>query len=92
MTTTLPAATAAPARTLSIVSLALGAASIVFGFTFFVPLAGIIVGVLGYRQEAAARAFSVWGIVLSALAIFGWVLVAILGLAAAGPWLLFGLL
>jgi hypothetical protein len=92
MTTTLPAATAAPVRTLSIVSLALGAASLVFGFTFFVPLAGVIVGVLGYRQEREARALSVWGIVLSALAVFGWVLVAILGLAAVGPWLLFGLL
>lgn len=66
-------------RTLSTLALITGIVSIVFGQTFFVPVAAIVLGVLGYQREPFGRAFAVWGIVLGALALFGWVLFAIAG-------------
>jgi len=82
--------TAVPVRTLSIVSLVLGATSVLLGYTFLVPIAAIVVGVLGYQREPAARAFSVWGIVLGAVMTVGWIIVGLGALAFAGPWFLLG--
>lgn len=76
--------------TLSILSLIAGIVSIVFGQTLLVPIAAIVLGVFGYRQEPTGWAFAVWGIVLAGLALFGWVIFALIGLALAGPWLLLG--
>lgn len=90
-TTATPPVTTTQSRTLSIVALVLGGASIVFGQTLFLPLAAVIVGVFGYRSEPAARGLSVWGIVLGALAIFGWAILAIVGFTFLAPWLLFAL-
>jgi hypothetical protein len=89
-TATTPAA-AIPftARPLSILSLIAGIVAIVFGQTFFVPLAAVVLGVLGYRQESTGRAFAVWGIVLGGLALFGWLIFAFVGLAFAAPFLWF---
>ena len=84
--------TAVPVRTLSIVSLVLGATSVLLGYTFLVPIAAIVVGVLGYQREPAARAFSVWGIVLGAVMAFGWLVVGVIGVVFAAPFFLFGLL
>lgn len=81
--------TFAPARTLSIVSLVLGIFSIVTGQAVILPAAAIVLGVLGYRQEPAGRAFAVWGIVVGAFALFGWLILGALGLAFALPWLAF---
>lgn len=69
----------APERTLSILALVAGIVSIVFGEIFFVPIAGIVLGVLGYQREPAGRTFAIWGIVLSAVMLFGWVVLAIIG-------------
>jgi hypothetical protein len=85
MTTT--EATAAPAaptalsadRTLSVLALIAGIVSVIFGQTLFVPIAAMVLGYLGYRREPTGRAFAVWGIVLGAVMLFGWVLLAILG-------------
>jgi hypothetical protein len=87
-----PVTTATDSRTLSILALVGGIASIVFGQTFFVPVAAIVLGVLGYRQEPTGRALATWGIVLSAVALFGWVIFAIIGLAIAAPFLWFAAL
>ena len=81
--------TVTPARTTSIVALVLGIASVVFGQTFFVPVAAIILGVIGYRQEPAGRPFAVWGAVLGVFALFGWIVFALVGLVAFAPFLLF---
>jgi len=84
-TTEAPTATAAPAtawaqdRTLSALALIAGIASVVFGQTFLVPIAAIVLGVLGYRREPLGRAFAVWGIVLGAVMLFGWILFAVIG-------------
>lgn len=74
--------TAAPARTLSIVSLALGAASVLLGFTFLVPIAAIITGFFGYSREPESRVMSVWGIILGGVMVLGWVILALVGVVA----------
>jgi hypothetical protein len=91
-TSTSPAPVAAvpfSARPLSVLSLIAGLVSIVFGQTFFAPLAAIVLGVLGLRQEPAGRSFAIWGIVLGAVALFGWMIFAFVGLVFAAPFLWF---
>jgi len=95
-TTALPAPTTTrpvyvESKNLSVIALVLGIASVLLGYTFFVPIAAIVVGVLGYRREPGARAMAVWGIVLGAVMTFGWLVVAFFGVLFAGPFFLFGL-
>lgn len=98
-TTEAPTATAAPTptalsgeRILSTLALIAGITSIALGQTFFVPLAAIVLGVLGYSREPFGRAFAVWGIVLGALSIFGWILVAVVGALFVLPFIPFAFL
>ena len=78
-----------PARTLSIASLVLAIVSIIAGQAVLLPAAAIVLGVLGYRQEPAGRPFAVWGIIVSAIALFGWLIVGVVGFAVAAPFLAF---
>ncbi|SDR83087.1 DUF4190 domain-containing protein [Agrococcus carbonis] len=87
-----PAASGGDTKTLSIVSLVLGLASIFLGISVLVPIAGIIVGVMARKREPSGRAFALWGIWLSVaslvLGLLLWLLVggailAAVGLAAA---------
>jgi hypothetical protein len=95
MTQTSALPTAAPAasvdRNLSIIALVLGLASVVFGQTFLVPIAAIVLGVMAYRREPTGHAMAVWAIVLGAVMAFGWVVVGVLGLVFAAPFFFFGL-
>lgn len=84
---------AAEPKTLSIVSLVLGLASIFLGISILVPVAGIIVGVMARKREPAGRTMALWGIGLSiATLVIGallWIIaggfiIAALGLAATG--------
>jgi hypothetical protein len=89
-TTALPAATTtrplyADSKSLSIVALVLGIVSVLLGFTFLVPIAAIVVGVIGYRREPAGHAFAVWGIVLGAVMAFGWLVAGFFGALLAIP-------
>ena len=69
---------AAPAtKTLSLASLVLGLVSIVFGFTFVVPLLAIILGGVGAKREPHARTLAVWGIVLGAVCMLGWLIAVV---------------
>lgn len=82
-------ASTAPATTsttqgLSIASLVLGAASFVFGFSFIVPVAGLVLGIMALRREPTAKTLAVIGIVASALNL-GWIVLAALGLALVIP-------
>ena len=95
-TTALPAPTTAhpvyaDSKNLSIVALVLGIASVLLGYTFLVPIAAIVVGVLGYRREPGGHALAVWGIVLGAVMAFGWLIAGFFGLLFAGPFFLAGL-
>jgi hypothetical protein len=89
-TTEAPAAVAAPVavadeRLLSTLALIAGIVSVVFGQTLFVPIAAMVLGYLGYRREPAGRTFAIWGFVLGAIMLFGWVLLAIIGVLLFVP-------
>ncbi|WP_166873087.1 DUF4190 domain-containing protein [Salinibacterium sp. ZJ450] len=85
-----PAYSAAPNQTLSILALVLGIVSLVFGQTFFIPVAAIVLGFLARTREPASRTMGTWGIVLGFVSLFGWLLV-ILPILFFGPFLLFAL-
>lgn len=65
-------------KTLSIASVVLGVISVFFGFTFFVPIIGLVLGVMGRRREPDARGFALAGIWINALLLVGWLIIALL--------------
>ena len=75
MTTTTPTTTTAPTatqdRVLGIVSLVLGASSVVMGLNPLFGAAGLVLGILSLRREPAARGLAVAGIVTSAITLGG---------------------
>lgn len=75
-----PAASVDEQRGFAISSLVLGLVSIVAGFTFVVPVAGLVLGILALKREPSARTMAIWGIALNAVMLAG---VVIAGLAAA---------
>jgi hypothetical protein len=81
----------APVRTLSLVSFGLGLASVLFSFTFLVPIGAVVIGFLARQREFAGRGFATWGIVLGFVMLFGWVVILILGVAVFAPVALLGL-
>ena len=78
-------------KALSITSLVLGIASLLFGWTFLVPIAGVICGFMGMKREPAARGFWLSGLVLNGLALLGWIIglvvIVLLGGAIFGAFL-----
>lgn len=83
MTTVTPApatATDLEQRGFAVSSLVLGLVSFVAGFTFVVPVAGLVLGILALRREPSARTMAIWGIVLNAVMLAG---IVIAGLVAA---------
>lgn len=81
------AAPPAPPRGLSITSMVLALVSIVFGFTFLLPLLSLILGFVGLKKEPAGRGMAITGIVISGLILLVWVavvaVIVVIGLAAA---------
>ena len=80
------AATTAPAAAtsgFSSASLVLGLVSIVAASTFFVPAAGLVLGIMALQREPASRTMAIWGIVLNSVMLAGTVLVG-LGFAVFG--------
>lgn len=76
-----------PPKGLSVTSMILGLVSILFGFTFLVPVVGLILGIVGLRKEPAGRGMAIAGLVLNGLFVLGWALVIIfvfvIGIGAA---------
>lgn len=62
---------------MSIASLVLGVSSIFFGFTFLVPLIGLILGFVGKRNEPAGRGMALAGIWINAIILGFWVAVTV---------------
>ena len=89
--TSTPVADPVAARPLSITAFALGLASVALGQTWLVPIAAIVLGAMGYRREPAGRTLAVWGIVLGSVMAFGWLVAAVVGIAMAGPLVLWSL-
>ncbi|GAA1205438.1 hypothetical protein GCM10009655_00560 [Rhodoglobus aureus] len=69
--------------------MSLGIASFFFAQSVVVPLAAVVLGVFGLRDEPAGRSFSIWGIVLASVATFGWVVVVVAGALISLPFLFF---
>ncbi|MCP2371503.1 hypothetical protein BJ978_002179 [Agromyces terreus] len=65
----------------SISSLVLGIVSIFASFTFFVPVIGLVLGIMALRREPASRTMAVWGIVLNAVMLAGTVIATLAALA-----------
>jgi len=65
-------------RALGLSSLVLGLVSIFAGWTFFAPVAGLVTGIMSLSREPANRTMAIWGIVLNAVMIAGWVLIGLL--------------
>jgi hypothetical protein len=80
-----PAYTAEPLPTrsspLAVSSLVLGLVSILAGWTFLVPIAGLVAGILALGREPQARTLAIWGIVLNAVLLAGSLLLVLLALA-----------
>lgn len=74
------AAPTAEARGFSISSLVLGLVSIVASSTFFVPVIGLVLGILALGREPASRTMAIWGIVLNGVMLAGTVLFGLLAL------------
>ncbi|MGO4594383.1 hypothetical protein AB4Z18_11245 [Leifsonia sp. 2TAF2] len=83
-TTSTPYSSVTPVRTLSTTSLALGVASIVFGWTLVAPIAGLVVGIMALKREPEGTNLAVWGIVLNAVMLAGAAFFAILALVGIG--------
>jgi len=79
----------APSNGFSIASLVLGIASIPTGWAIAGILA-VVFGFLARSREPQARTMSTWGIVLGFVGVFGWLVVAILGIAVFAPFALWG--
>ena len=67
----------AEASGFSIASLVLGLVSIVASYTFIVPAAGLVLGIMALKREPASRTMAIWGIVLNAVMLGGAVLVTL---------------
>ncbi|WP_241972853.1 hypothetical protein [Cryobacterium cryoconiti] len=80
-----PAYTAEPlpaaSSPLAVSSLVLGLVSILAGWTFLVPIAGLVAGILALGREPQARTLAIWGIVLNAVLLAGSLLLVLLALA-----------
>ncbi len=80
---------ATPAPVLSIFSLVAGAASILFGQTFFLPIAAIVMGLIARRREQNGHLMSTIGIILGFVMLFGWVAILLVGASLFVPFALF---
>ena len=76
----------APPRGLSIASLVIGIVSFFAGFTFVVPLIGIVLGVMGRRREQAGRGMALAGIWINAAILVVWAIITVIAIVviAAG--------
>lgn len=64
----------APPKGASVTSMVLGLVSIVMGFTFFLPLIGLICAFVGLSREPSGRAYAVVGLLLNGFFILMWLL------------------
>ncbi|UOE44674.1 DUF4190 domain-containing protein [Agromyces larvae] len=80
-TTTTTTVTPDTANGFSIAALVLGLVSIFAGFTFIVPIVGLVLGILALRREPQSRTMAIWGIVLNGVMLAGSVLVTLGALA-----------
>ncbi|MBL3700858.1 DUF4190 domain-containing protein [Leucobacter luti] len=71
-------------RTFGIVSFVLGILSVVSGWTFFVPAAGLVFGILALRRGAPDRTLTLWGVWLNGVMLALTALGLLIGAVALG--------
>ncbi|SFR54749.1 protein of unknown function [Microbacterium azadirachtae] len=73
---------------LSTASMVLALVSVVFGFTFLLPITALILGIVGLRREPAGRGMAIAGVVISGLILVVWaillIVLLVVGLSAFG--------
>jgi hypothetical protein len=70
-------------KPLSITAMVLGIVSVVFWFTFLVPVGALVFGIIGLKKEPAGRGMSITGIVLGSICLLGTVIVVVLWIVLA---------
>jgi uncharacterized membrane protein (UPF0136 family) len=85
-TNSLPPQSVAPTKTLSLLSFIAGVAGFLMAHTVVVPVAAIVLGFLARAKEPTPHPFATWGIVLGFVALFGWIVVALLAASFALPY------
>ena len=70
--------TTAPARGLSLTSFVLGLVSLFFGFSFVVPIIGLVLGFMGLRREPDGRGFALAGAWINGLILAFWTVATII--------------
>lgn len=60
----------------SIASLVLGLSSMFFGWTFVVPIVGLVLGIVGTRKEPAGKGMAIAGIIINGIMLVGWAILA----------------
>jgi hypothetical protein len=85
MTSTPTPVSAAPSRTLSILSLVAAIASIPLGHLIVLPIAAIVLGFVARNREPAARTLANWGIGVGFVLLFWWIAVGALALTFLLP-------
>ncbi|MET0303440.1 MAG: hypothetical protein ABW040_05285 [Microbacteriaceae bacterium] len=68
----IPGATPPDPKLKSMWSLGIGAASLVLGFVFLVPVIGLILGIVALRTEPEGQRLAFGGVVLSVVALITW--------------------
>lgn len=81
--------TVAPSRGLSIASLVVALASVLFGWTFIAPIVAIVLGIMGLRREPEGRGLAWAGIIVGIVVLFGWLLLVLAFGAVLLPFLFF---
>lgn len=61
-------------RGFSVTAMVLGLVSIVFGFTVILPLAALILGIIGLRKEPTGKGMAIVGIIVGGLDLLFWLL------------------
>lgn len=83
--TSAPVTSAAPAgNTYSVLGLVLSILAIPLGMAPL-AIAGVVLGFVGRKQEPAAITTANWAIVVGLVALFGWILLGIIGAALVAP-------
>ena len=75
-----PATTSAD-RTLGILAIVFGIASIALGFQFVFAVVGLVLGILALRREPTARGLAITGIITSGVTLAGSLIGALVALA-----------
>ncbi|WP_293695101.1 DUF4190 domain-containing protein [uncultured Agrococcus sp.] len=69
---------------LSLTSMILGIVSLFFGWTFLVPIIGLILGFMGLKREPRGKGLAITGLILNGLCVIGWVIATIILLTVGG--------